>query len=1182
MIGQLRTHDRSSMLSEASAKVARCALACLLSLALALMPNSAFALEGALSDNVQNKSTQTDDPITTSDDAVILPEPEDSEKLAVATVDSSQESSASEISISTADIVPADDIAVSNMVNALVATCNQANPGASDTMKALWFHNYLVDHVTYDYNAQYVGAQGVLIDQRGDSEAFYLAYSMLLNAVGIQTHRVDAIPQDGLDNYSGRPFVWTGALLDGKWYHISTAADRKAYQEYGAKFDGNANPQWNKYIYFAVPSYVMQAAFPSWDGCYVEPDGSRVYFYGTDYYDKSMFLERGHATRLASPYFNDTSGTYSVKHLFNNGKKEFNLPLSLDFTDKETVKLEPEIDNNSAIYDMVAYCMREQSYSNGNYAWNGRRFEVVFRPGGFNNNTGKKDDPVLSFQASLRGVRIDGVPDSVEENGMPITFSNIKVYYGTSILLTEGVDYRVEYSNNRSVGTAEIEILPIIPTSEGQEVFAQSEIKTFRITPKPQGPEKTLDEAFDDVLYDLSKKEELETEYDKAVYLHGQVIDNCKYDTSDTLIEPEDALIRGCANSEGMSEALAKLYSRIDIEAETVQCDGWTWVRAKLDGVWCNIDPGFDNVLWEDSDQTAKSEDWVYRRTLSFGLTDDQIRIIHPNFEPEPGYEANDDSTNYFMREDSRFEAAKAVTNIKKQIADGFNQGLLEFTVDLPKKLDEVVYQIIYTKIAEKLNDTPISGVKAKVKYNNDKSTYTVYWGDKIALKAEHATVKDVTYSGFAVAPEVSVSVKGVTLTKGVDYTVSNPTRVDAGTGSITITGTGTTDGPGLYVGSFVVNYQVNRRSIAEAGITVSTAMTYTGSQLKPVPILKHNGKTLVQGKDYNVSYGTNVSGKSGTLTITGINNFTQSIAKSFAINPAAITSATVTGISDQLYSPSGRAPVPTVKWGSITLKSGTDYTVSYANNVAPGQATVTIKGAGNMTGTITKTFNIYTSSTNRPDVTGAWKTTNGKYWFSYDAKTKAAQRNKSFPANEWVRVGSNVYHFDTAGYMHYGWVQMGSVWYYFGANNDGALKYGWQKIGGKWYYFNTSSGAMLSGWQTISGAKYYFNSSGVMLTGWQLIGNVWYYFDTYGAMMTGWQKIGTTWYYFNSSGAMLTGWQNIGTDRYYFNGSGAMLTGWQTIGGKDYYFESWGAMARNKWIGKYHVNADGVWDQTR
>jgi hypothetical protein len=66
-----------------------------------------------------------------------------------------------------------------------------------------------------------------------------------------------------------------------------------------------------------------------------------------------------------------------------------------------------------------------------------------------------------------------------------------------------------------------------------------------------------------------------------------------------------------------------------------------------------------------------------------------------------------------------------------------------------------------------------------------------------------------------------------------------------------------------------------------------------------------------------------------------------------------------VTSIPDQTWTGSAITPTVTVKDGSTTLKSGTDYTVAYSNNVNAGDATVTITGKGNYTGTVSVKFKI-------------------------------------------------------------------------------------------------------------------------------------------------------------------------------------------------------------------------------
>ena len=65
--------------------------------------------------------------------------------------------------------------------------------------------------------------------------------------------------------------------------------------------------------------------------------------------------------------------------------------------------------------------------------------------------------------------------------------------------------------------------------------------------------------------------------------------------------------------------------------------------------------------------------------------------------------------------------------------------------------------------------------------------------------------------------------------------------------------------------------------------------------------------------------------------------------------------------LSTSSYNYNGKAKTPsvTVMLGNKKLVKNTDYTVSYKNNKNIGKATVTIKGKGNYTGTLTKTFTI-------------------------------------------------------------------------------------------------------------------------------------------------------------------------------------------------------------------------------
>ena len=78
------------------------------------------------------------------------------------------------------------------------------------------------------------------------------------------------------------------------------------------------------------------------------------------------------------------------------------------------------------------------------------------------------------------------------------------------------------------------------------------------------------------------------------------------------------------------------------------------------------------------------------------------------------------------------------------------------------------------------------------------------------------------------------------------------------------------------------------------------------------------------------------------------------------ALSRISISKASVT-LSTSTYAYDGKAKKPgvMVKLNGKTLKNGTDYTVSYSNNIKVGTAKVTITGKGNYTGSVSKTFKI-------------------------------------------------------------------------------------------------------------------------------------------------------------------------------------------------------------------------------
>ena len=71
------------------------------------------------------------------------------------------------------------------------------------------------------------------------------------------------------------------------------------------------------------------------------------------------------------------------------------------------------------------------------------------------------------------------------------------------------------------------------------------------------------------------------------------------------------------------------------------------------------------------------------------------------------------------------------------------------------------------------------------------------------------------------------------------------------------------------------------------------------------------------------------------------------------------VQNAWIQNIANQTYTSVAIEPTVTVADGSVTLVLGTDYTITYSNNINVGTATVTVTGIGDYSGTATKTFAI-------------------------------------------------------------------------------------------------------------------------------------------------------------------------------------------------------------------------------
>ena len=238
---------------------------------------------------------------------------------------------------------------------------------------------------------------------------------------------------------------------------------------------------------------------------------------------------------------------------------------------------------------------------------------------------------------------------------------------------------------------------------------------------------------------------------------------------------------------------------------------------------------------------------------------------------------------------------------------------------------------------------------------------------DKLLSKATVAAIADQEYTGDQIRPTLTVtSADKKTLKEGTDYTVTYNNNVLVGTATVTITGTGD------YAGTITAAFDIVGISINDATVTVANQQTYTGSALTPAVTVKVDGKELTTA-DYDVAYSNNTNVGTATVTITGKGNYAGTATAKFEIVKANIQKASVTGVANRYYTGKARTQTDLRVYIAGKVLSTDNYSVVYKNNTNIGQASLTITGKGNYTGTITKTFIV------KPRKVASVKVTKGK-----------------------------------------------------------------------------------------------------------------------------------------------------------------------------------------------------------
>ena len=182
---------------------------------------------------------------------------------------------------------------------------------------------------------------------------------------------------------------------------------------------------------------------------------------------------------------------------------------------------------------------------------------------------------------------------------------------------------------------------------------------------------------------------------------------------------------------------------------------------------------------------------------------------------------------------------------------------------------------------------------------------------------------------------------------------VNNLSKANVGTYYIKVVGKNAYAGGTIYV-----SFHINGIEIKATDIAAIDPQPYSGSVIKPEPVVTVGGNNLVKGKDYDVAWSNNTNvGATATVTVTGKGNYSGEVNKNFNIVQKLFNATNITvTVSNNEVTYDGtntqKATVVVADKTLGTLKEGTDYTVAYEDeHKNAGEYAITVTGKGNYTG---------------------------------------------------------------------------------------------------------------------------------------------------------------------------------------------------------------------------------------
>ncbi|HBN57014.1 MAG TPA: hypothetical protein DD414_09590 [Lachnospiraceae bacterium] len=845
--------------------------------------------------------------------------------------------------------------------------------GMTDLQKAMALHDYLAQHMSYDFTYSRYNSYNALVERSAVCQGYTLAYAELLKKAGIP---FDFCASTAMNH------IWNYVQIDGKWYHVDVTWDDPTRDKAGyvshtyflnsdIKIEQGGHSNWTA---------AQTCQDTSYDNAYWQDVASAVFYMdGAEYYLKEhnrktqLIKRQGNAEEVqqtldavwkvwgsGNSYW---SGTYSRLSCYNG---------TLFFND--TTKIYQFVPGDSKLDTVYSYTGND-GYIYGALVCNGMitlgvaenpnveaALSTVPLPDEFmpsvlsvdiltdlkSVSSGYTEAPVLTAQVS-RGSGSSQEPlqyqwYKVAKDGTAAALSGANTdQYTVETGLGAGIyTYRVEVSDGNNVKSADC-IVKVFPAGTAFHTITFDE---------NNGSDATTLQVFDN-----DQAAAPEDPVRPGYCFKGWYLDGKPYDF-DLAVTRDLTLTAKWEREDGKDPALYTVTfdSGDGGDPKTVQV-------TEDEKVALPEEPARTGYHFKGWYLDGKLYDFELPVTKDLMLTAQWEKA------KEETPEKNDDPENDIPREDipqggipegfwiagsqDQVYTGKAISP-KVRAYDGSR------TLVLGKD-----YTVSY-KNNTKATDAAIITVKGKGNYSG---TYTTAF----RILKKDISEEDVTYDftdAYAFAegktPKIALSVKygGRTLKKETDYTVSykdsrgNPTDHISAPGEYVMM----IEGTGNYQGNHELAFSVvDKIPVSSLKIGKIAPVPYDGTAKTPEPVVKDGKKILVKDTDYKVSYHHNVAAGTAALVITGLGAYAGNRTIPFKITGIAIKKAQVEGLRSRPYTGTSIRQFSmhlSMKDGT-ELKEDMDYMVSYSNNTEAGKATVLIKGTGGYAGSLKKTFTI-------------------------------------------------------------------------------------------------------------------------------------------------------------------------------------------------------------------------------